>query len=373
MPLPTASLPARPPTQLRLDSSFSLPPEPLGYHQHRLAQSHRDLTTGRKGMLRPVEPARAVLQQSSTWLDGGPRFTTTATSARCTTSTTAYSVGRTGSRYTNDSPLARRTGPQFVSLLGPSQPAATKRLQPSTTTMHFEAKRLHPAWYSTSTAQATKGNEKAASLNTPRSKASPIPFVAIRARPTRHRDNSDQRQLGGHGSGGGPSLVPPPKRFVPSVSYASEVIVSTFRSCAADKPFPPPSMPPAAVFRRSRQSWSRGTIPKGESKRLIAKLPSRGSQQQSRKRLEERFEFAPLPTRFRSENDPSPDWLREALYGPSFDDLQAIRGVVEEERRRTRDGSSAGVKRSRPIDIGIDFARWQTGFSRTREGKRRRL
>lgn len=107
-----------------------------------------------------------------------------------------------------------------------------------------------------------------------------------------------------------------------------------------------------------------------DPKRIIRRLSNRARPPPARPaRSEAAFERTPLPTRFSSEDDPSPAWLREALYGPSFNDLQAIRAVVDGERRKV----AFGGKRTRPVDVGWDFARWETELERKTAYKRRKM
>jgi hypothetical protein len=132
-------------------------------------------------------------------------------------------------------------------------------------------------------------------------------------------------------------------------------------------------MPPLPVHSRSHATDKYARTE--SSKRAVRRLPKRAIQPSRKKRAESDY-FSPPPTRFRSEHDPSPDWLRDALYGPSFEDLQAIRGVVDEERRKDRRGGGpgqiSGVKRTRSIDVGWDFARWEAALERKMGGSKRR-
>lgn len=391
MPLPTAKLPlpARPPTDLRLDSSFTLPPDPLGYREQRFQQSSFSTLAERQSTktARPTEPR----QRNPFHSHATPFMTAFRPAARpdgLPTASRLMSDVQPKSLWSTEA-LRTRRGPGSTATAGPSQQqrwsASTKPLaRTEHADPHLAAHVMPPSWTVHSSSRAGQVVKMPPALIFGGPNAPPQPF-SFSSRETSQPHASDRNQSHVAADTGTLSTATTSRRFVPSASYASKVIGTAIKSRAAGDALAPPAaaVPPVPVHSRSHATDRYARTESSSAKRAMRRLPSRAIQPSGRKK---RFEPThpdflsppppppPLPTRFRSEHDPSPDWLRDALYGPSFEDLQAIRGAVDEERRKDRRGrgQSAGIKRTRSIDVGWDFARWEAALKRKTGGSKRR-
>ncbi|GAA5865107.1 hypothetical protein JCM3774_002133 [Rhodotorula dairenensis] len=191
----------------------------------------------------------------------------------------------------------------------------------------------------------------------------PVPKPSFYSRETTCRRVSDRHAANPSASTSRLRTPSLDQRFVPSAAYTSRILTTSFES-RGEGAFPPCSMS-ASIFNGGF-SAPRNPPAYNESKRLTRRLPSRATKPP----LPPPPDLAPLPTRFSSEDDPSPAWLHEALYEPSFDDVQAIRGAVDGERRKAARGPG---KRTRPVDFGWDFARWEAELERKSSYKRRKM
>ncbi|KWU43417.1 hypothetical protein RHOSPDRAFT_26336 [Rhodotorula sp. JG-1b] len=386
MPLPAAKLPlpARPPTDLRLDSSFTLPPDPLGYHEQRLQLSHFSALAERQSTrtARLTEPARRNPFHSH----ASPLVTDFRPTPRpdgLSTASRLMSGVQPKSMWSSEA-LRTRRGPGSMSTTGPSQQqrwsASTKPLaRPEHAQQHLAPHGVPPSW-TVKAPSKTVRMPRALIFGGPSAPA-PKPF-SFYSRGSNQQRASDRDQLHVAADRGTHSTATTSRRFIPSASYASRVIGTAIQSRNALAPPAATAMPPVPVHSRSHAS-DKYARTESSSKHAVRRLPSRAIQPSGRKKrfvpTDPNF-FSPPPpsppTRFRTEHDPSPDWLRDALYGPSFEDLQAIRGVVDEERRKDRKGGgpgqTAGVKRTRSIDVGWDFARWEAALERKMGGSKRR-
>ncbi|KAG0660141.1 hypothetical protein C6P46_004771 [Rhodotorula mucilaginosa] len=376
MPLPTAKLPlpARPPTELRLDSSFTLPPDSLGYHEQRFQQSGFTTLAERQSTrtARLTEPARCNpfhthVNPFVTAFHPAPRPDGLSTASRLVSDVQSKSMW-------SFEALRTRRGPGSMSTTGPSQQqrwsASTNALaRPEHAQQHLAAHGMPPSW-SEQVSSRTVKMPPALIFGAPNAPPTPFSFYSHVSKQQRASDRNQSHVAADTGT---LSTATTSRRFVPSASYASKVIGTAIQSRDALAPPTATAMPPLPVHSRSHATDKYARTE--SSKRAVRRLPKRAIQPSRKKRAESDY-FSPPPTRFRSEHDPSPDWLRDALYGPSFEDLQAIRGVVDEERRKDRRGGGpgqiSGVKRTRSIDVGWDFARWEAALERKMGGSKRR-
>ncbi|BGP57881.1 hypothetical protein JCM8202v2_005530 [Rhodotorula sphaerocarpa] len=61
-----------------------------------------------------------------------------------------------------------------------------------------------------------------------------------------------------------------------------------------------------------------------------------------------------IPERFAAAGDPSPTWLTEALYGPSYEDWQALRTATRTPAKAAVPASLAPVKRKATRAVEVD-------------------
>lgn len=379
MPLPTTKLPlpARPPTDLRLDSSFTLPLDPLGFHERGIQQSGFSTLAERHStrMAQPTEPIRR-----------GQPFHTQTNPLETAFRPNAGSAGLpTASRFVpnvqlkplwSTEALRLRHGPGNMSIAGPSQPrwsASTQLLTRSD--QQIAAHGMGPSWSVQSSSRAGQVVKMPPALIFGEQSAPPKPF-SFYSHDSSQQRASDRNQPRVAAETGTPSTAPTSRHFVPSASYASKVIGTAIHSRVAGDALDPPAAAMPPVTFHSRKNATEKYVSTDSSKRTLRRLPKRAIQPSRKKRSEPEDPdfFSPPPTRFRSEHDPSPDWLRDALYGPSFEDLQAIRDAVDAERRKDRSGgqTAVGIKRTRSVDVEWDFARWEAALESKRGGSKRR-